>query len=68
MLEVVELGDLVMWADRACWVVFPFWGLRVVKINVSSEEGGWLVWKSSIRRWQIPRPRPLGKELVGWDG
>jgi hypothetical protein len=61
--EVLELvarfGDRAIWADRACWVVSPFWGLRVVKINVSLDEGGWLVRKSSIRRWQIPRPRPL---------
>ena len=68
LLEVLVLaaglGDLAMWADRACWVVLPFWGLRVVKIRVSSQEGGCSVRKSSIRRWQIPRPRPL--EIVSW--
>jgi hypothetical protein len=58
----------VMWAVRVCEVERDLAGERVVKRRFRWEVGGEVERKSLIRRWQIPRPRPLGKGVSGMEG
>lgn len=63
-----EGEKVAMWERREVSVEWDLVRVRVVKRRVRWEEGGWVVRKSLMRRWQIPRPRPLGERLVGLDG